>query len=96
VDSPWFFPSVADYAALLQSGGLEVTFATLFDRPTPLEGDEGMRHWVEMFGSHFLRRVPQDRREEFFLHVEDELRPVLFRDGSWFVDYRRLRVVAHR
>ena len=76
VDSPWFFPSVADYASLLESSGLEVTFATLFERPTPLEGDEGMRHWVEMFGGHFLSRVSQDRREEFFLHVDDQQRGV--------------------
>jgi trans-aconitate methyltransferase len=96
VDSPWFFPSVAEYAALLESAGLEVTFATLFDRPTPLEGARGMRHWVEMFGGHFLCRVPETLREEFFFHVEDELRPVLFRDDSWFADYRRLRVAAQR
>jgi len=96
VDSPWFFPSVAEYASLLEKVGLEVTLATLFARPTSLEGEAGMRHWIEMFGGHFLTQVPQDRREEFFLHVEDELRPVLFRDDEWFADYRRLRVVARR
>ena len=96
VKSPWFFPSVAQYASLLESAGLEVTFATLFDRLTPLEGNDGMRHWIEMFGGHFLSRVPEERREEFFRHLEDELRPVLFRNGSWHADYRRLRVVAYR
>lgn len=96
VDSPWFFPNVAEYASLLERVSLEVTFATLFDRPTPLEGEKGMRHWIEMFGGHFLRRVPKDRQEDFFRHVEDELRPTLHRDGSWFADYRRLRIVAQR
>jgi hypothetical protein len=43
-----------------------------------------------------LSRVPQDRREEFFRKVENELRPIQHRDGVWFADYRRLRVVACR
>src|SRR5262249_8037683 len=96
VDPPWFFPSVAEYSSLLEKLGLEVTFASLFDRPTPLEGEAGMRHWMEMFGGPLLSRVPQDRREEFFRHVENELRPILDRDGVWFADYRRLRIVAWR
>jgi trans-aconitate 2-methyltransferase len=96
VESPWFFPSVGEYASLLERIGLEVTFARLFDRPTPMEGPDGIRHWVEMFGAHFLSRVPKERREPFFQHVEKELLPVLHRQGSWFVDYRRLQVVAWR
>ncbi|MCX6020510.1 MAG: class I SAM-dependent methyltransferase, partial [Chloroflexi bacterium] len=35
--SPWYYPSVAEYAALLEERGLAVTSARLFDRPTPLE-----------------------------------------------------------
>ena len=31
---------------------------------------------------------------EFIHLVEDLLRPALFRDGTWMVDYRRLRIVA--
>lgn len=96
VESPWFYPSIGEYTGLLERAGLEVTFATLFDRPTPLEGADGMRKWVEMFGGHFLGRVPVERRDEFFRLIEDQLRPVLYRDGTWFADYRRLRVVAWR
>jgi trans-aconitate methyltransferase len=95
-DAPWYFPGVAEYAGLLECAGLEVTFAVLFDRPTPLEGEAGMRHWVEMFGGHFLGRVPPARRDEFLRRVEELVRPVLYRDGGWFADYRRLRVVARR
>ncbi|HLJ94595.1 MAG TPA: methyltransferase domain-containing protein [Gemmataceae bacterium] len=96
VESPWFFPSVGEYASLLETAGLEVTFATLFERPTPLEGRDGMRHWIRMFAGHFLRQVPEDEHEPFFHQIEERLRPVLYRDGSWFADYRRLRVVAWR
>ncbi len=94
--NPWYFPGVADYATLLERHGLEVTFAELFDRPTPLEGEAGMRHWVAMFGGHWLGRVPPERHDDFLRRVEEELRLRLHRDGSWFADYRRLRVRAWR
>jgi trans-aconitate methyltransferase len=96
VESPWYFPSVAEYAGLLEGHGLEVGFATLFDRPTPLEGENGLRHWVEMFGGPFLARIPLERREMFFQLVEDQLRPVLRKDGVWCADYRRIRVLARQ
>ena len=97
VASPWYFPSLAEYAGVLERVGLEVTFALLFDRPTPLEGGEtGLWAWAEMFGGHYLARVPAGRREEYLRRVEDEVRPALFRDGRWTADYRRLRVVAVR
>ncbi|MBN9519029.1 methyltransferase domain-containing protein [bacterium] len=96
VDPPWYFPSVGEYAALLERYGLEVTFAALFDRPTPLDGRDGLRRWVEMFGGAVLGRVPADRRDEFLARVEDGARPHLDRDGGWVADYRRLRVVAVR
>ncbi|MCI0465036.1 MAG: methyltransferase domain-containing protein [Gemmataceae bacterium] len=92
----WYFPSIGAYATLLEQQGLEVTAATLFERPTPLEGEQGMRHWVEMFASDLLRQVPSAQRAHFLRHVEDTLRPVLYRAGQWFADYRRLRVVAYR
>ena len=94
-ENPWYFPSIAEYAALLERGGLEVTYAVLFDSPTPLQGEAGMRHWIEMFANDLLTRVAGDKREVFLGKVEEELRPVLYRDGTWFADYR-LRVVACR
>jgi trans-aconitate 2-methyltransferase len=90
----WYFPSVGEYASLLEAGGLEVTFASLFDRPTRLEGEFGLRHWVEMFAGDFLKGVAKGQREELFRQIEEEARPALYREGTWFADYRRLRVVA--
>lgn len=60
---PWYFPSVGEYAALLERQGFEVRLATLFDRPTPLEGgDDGQRDWLRMFGASLLERVDVARR----------------------------------
>ena len=38
--NPWYYPSVAEYSAVLERCGIEVTFALLFDRPTPLQDGE--------------------------------------------------------
>jgi trans-aconitate methyltransferase len=97
LDEPaWYFPGVAEYAGLLEAAGLEVRHASLFDRPTPLEGADGLRAWVRMFAGQALAALPEERHEEFLAATEAAARPVLFRDGGWFADYRRLRIVAVR
>lgn len=93
--SPWYFPTVGEYATLLEFNGFEVSSASLTDRPTRLADAElGMRHWMEMFGQPLLERVPPSRHAEVLSELEIRLRPALFRDAAWFADYRRLRVHA--
>jgi ubiquinone/menaquinone biosynthesis C-methylase UbiE len=94
VESPWYYPGIAEYTAHLERAGLETTLAMLFERPTPLEGPEGMRSWIKMFCGHYLRNVPAGNSEAFFRHVETELAPRLCAGGVWSADYRRLRLVA--
>jgi len=94
---PWYYPSLAEYAGLLEQHGFEVTYATLFDRPTPLDdGERGLRNWLEMFGSAFVEGLPESTRDRLLVEIEHELRPKLFHDDQWVLDYRRLRVVAKR
>jgi trans-aconitate methyltransferase len=96
IPSPWYYPSVGEYSALLERHGLEVRQASLFDRPTPLEGGEqGLRDWITVFGRDFLAGAG-DQREAFLRGVEARLRPEAFRDGRWIVDYRRIRISAVR
>ena len=48
--NPWFNPSIADYASLLENHGIEVREAALFERPTKLEdGERGLAMWVNMW-----------------------------------------------
>jgi trans-aconitate 2-methyltransferase len=89
---PWFYPSVGEYASMLERHGLAVTQATLFDRPTKLDG--GLGGWIAMFRGRWLEAVPAERREAFVRRVEEYAAPALLRDGSWYADYRRLRIVA--
>jgi trans-aconitate methyltransferase len=95
--NPWYFPSLAEYATRLAASGLEVTYGILFDRPTVLEGGAGgLRDWVEMFLKGALQTMAVDDRLHFIERLEQQLAPVLFRDGRWVMDYRRLRVIALR
>ena len=94
---PWYYPSVSEYSTLAEKNGLEVRLITLFDRPTGLaDGAEGMKNWIVMFAGDYLAKAGEAKREQFLSRVEDLLRPKLFRDGQWWADYRRLRLVAYK
>jgi trans-aconitate 2-methyltransferase len=90
----WYFPSVGEYASLLEEFGFEVNAAWLFDRPTPLEGEEGLRNWIKMFGSVMFFDLDDDIKKRATDRAVNLLREKLYRDGSWFADYRRIRIVA--
>jgi hypothetical protein len=90
--NPWYFPGIAEYAGVLESAGFEVREAQLFDRPTPLDGEDGLRRWMAMFGQSFLGGVSD--QEQLLRRVEELGRPVLSREGQWVVNYRRLRMSA--
>lgn len=95
--NPWYFPSIGEYATLLENLGFCVTYATWFERPTPLSGGEaGLRNWIELIGKSFLLGIPSAQHNDFVRHVEQDLRSKFYRDGSWEADYRTLRVVAQK
>jgi len=43
-----------------------------------------------------LERTPPELREKLMQGVEERLRPTEFREGVWYSDYRRIRVLARR
>ncbi len=91
----WYFPSIGEYASLLEKHGFLVHFAQNFARWTKLEHPErGLREWLEMFGGAYFEDVPNAKREPLVREIESRLRPALWCDGNWFADYRRLRVIA--
>lgn len=92
----YFFPSIGEYAPLLEQHGLEVQAAWLFDRPTLLEGEEGMANWLLMFGAGMLRGLPTDISKRVTAQAERTLRSTNYQDGKWFADYRRIRIVASK
>ena len=94
-ENPWYYPSLGEYSRVLESRGFEVVEAQTFPRWSKLEHPErGLREWLEMFGGFWFESVPATEREPILRAMEERLRPELFRDGSWWADYRRLRVKA--
>lgn len=95
IANPWYFPSIGEYTSLLEEYGLEVTYAHLFDRPTPLEaGDNGLANWLRMFAGSFLSELSQEQEHKIIEQVVTKLKPILYSNGIWKVDYRRIRIVA--
>ncbi|HEY9676119.1 MAG TPA: methyltransferase domain-containing protein [Waterburya sp.] len=92
--NPWYFPSIGEYSAILEKQGFELTFATLFARPTPLEGEQGMQNWLQMFAKSLFSIVPTEEQSRFMAQIEAELRPQLYQDGKWLVNYKRIQVRA--
>lgn len=93
--NPWYYPSIGEYAGLLEKQGFEVSYAVLFDRPTLLEGgNAGMVNWIEMFAGGFFSGLSEEVRSQVINAVEQRLRSTQYRDGNWMADYRRIRIVA--
>lgn len=90
----WFFPSISEYTSLLESKGFEVEQVWLFDRPTKLIGEEGMRKWINQFAQHAFKNLTEEQAETIKNTAVEILKPNYFINGEWVADYRRLRVKA--
>ena len=44
-----YFPTIAEYTAILERNGLRPDYAVLFDRPTPQSPGKTVVDWIEMF-----------------------------------------------
>jgi trans-aconitate methyltransferase len=93
--NPWYFPSAAEYASVLEQQGFEVQALWTVERWNKLEHPErGLREWLEMFAGTWFEGVPDKARAAIVAEIESRLRATLYRDNAWWADYRRLRVVA--
>jgi trans-aconitate methyltransferase len=93
----WYFPSVGEYASRLESHGFRVTFASHFDRKTPLQdGAQGVSKWIEMFGSVYFKDIPEQEKQQILAEITEILRPYYDENGQWYADYKRLRFIAIR
>lgn len=91
---PWFFPTIGEYTTLMEEVGFRVTFANHFDRPTPLDGVNGLRNWIEMFGKTMFEELDSETIDLIVTNVENNLKEIMFKDNSWIADYKRIRVVG--
>lgn len=93
--NPWYFPSIGEYSSLLERHGFRVTYALHFDRPTPMQdGNAGLRHWLNGFASPFFKDASPEFLERAYDKIAQQTKSALYHDGTWYVDYKRLRIRA--
>ena len=91
---PWYFPSIGEYATLLESVGFHVGLAQHFVRPTKLDGENGLRNWIEMFSPSLFEQIDHKVKEAIIQSTIQNLKEKLCNDGVWYADYKRLRILA--
>ncbi|MBB6632680.1 methyltransferase domain-containing protein [Cohnella thailandensis] len=94
--NPWYLPTIGEYASLLERIGFRVVFAQHFDRPSPIQKDSGIRHWLNGFSEYFFADATPEDKESMYRFIESELEPRLKREGRWTADTSRLRIVAYK
>ena len=90
----WYFPSIGEYATLLEKQGFRVMQAEHFDRSTPLKGANGMKDWFLMFTDNFFTGISEKEKAAILEETQADLRPTHFMEGNWFADYKRIRILA--
>jgi trans-aconitate methyltransferase len=90
----WYFPSIGEYASLLEAQGFTVEYAVLFDRETELKSKDGIKDWIKMFGKDFFEGLDKGTVDSVLTEIQTSLFPTRFYNNKWHADYKRLRIVA--
>ena len=94
---PFYFPTISEYSTLLENAGFRVRYAILFDRPTELKGEKGLKDWINMFVKTPFSAIENiEEREAIKDKVVNNLSNILYKDGKWYADYVRIRIKAIR
>lgn len=88
---PWYFPPREEYVEHLEACGFQVETARTFEKTAVLNGQEGLRLWLAMFGDELFAPLTELERETVVRKLEDRLQSELFVNGKWRIDYNRLR-----
>jgi ubiquinone/menaquinone biosynthesis C-methylase UbiE len=99
----WYFPTIGQYASILEDNGFNVTTALLYKRPTLLEGEMGMENWIRQFASGYFDNLYEEQIASVMECItegskkrgyQSNLHGSNYKDGMWMADYVRLRIVA--
>lgn len=95
--NPWYYPSIGQYASLLEKTGFQVALAYHYDRPTRLfGGEDGIKDWLTHFGDSFFIGLTTTEKSEAFEQVSHLVKPSLWKDDAFYADYKRLRIAAFK
>lgn len=92
----FYFPTVGEYAPILEKCGLRVEFAVLFDRPTEQRSEHGVIDWINMFVTKPFAGMEEKIKDDILREAEEALRDRLWSEGKWYIDYVRIRIRARR
>ena len=67
----FYFPTVGEYAPMLERHGLQVRAALLFDRPTPQQTEDGLADWIRMFDKAPFAGVSEELQETIIREAYD-------------------------
>lgn len=96
-EMPFYFPTIGEYAALLENTGFRVRYAILFDRLTELKGEDGLKDWINMFVKTPFAVIKSDDEKRVIIDkTVDRLQDILYKGGKWYADYVRIRMKATR
>lgn len=94
---PFYFPTISEYSTLLENAGFRVRYAILFDRPTELTGENGLKDWINMFVKTPFSIIETEQDKETIIDkVIEVLKNDLYIDDKWYADYVRIRIKAMR
>ena len=85
----FYFPTIGEYAPLLERAGLRVKYAILFDRPTVQA--RGLEGWIRMFNTAAFKGIDEKTTADMIREAEACLESELCANGVWYVDYVRIR-----
>lgn len=92
----FYFPTIGQYAPLLEKHGLRVETALLFDRPTPQQSEHGVIDWINMFVTKPFEGMDEKTKQKILQDTENTLKETLLIDGKWYIDYVRIRIRARK
>ena len=90
----FYFPTIGQYAPMLEKAGFKIEYAALFDRPTPQNGSDGLANWIRMFVKKPFEGVEKELEEEIISDTVSRLRNRLYQNDFWIVDYVRIQFRA--
>lgn len=92
----FYFPTIGEYAPILEKYGFRVEYAVLFDRPTEQKTENGLEDWIRMFVKEPFINLDVELKNEIIQETVKDLRHKLYIDGKWYVDYVRIRIKAKK
>lgn len=90
----FYFPTIGQYAPMLEKAGFRIEYAALFDRPTIQNGADGLKDWIEMFVKKPFEGMDKNIQNEIIFAAVNRLKSTLYINGEWIVDYVRIRFRA--